>query len=146
MIQNANFGRRQLGALELSNALAEYRLECIFFNLGVSLKMFHTAPVIVASVEKRFSKLMLITNYLRSTIDQDRLSNLARLSIESNIAKKDFDTVIRSFAKKNARTEIFYKFCLFTMFSIIYIFSVDCGIHEAVSIQVMNDLVIFVNN
>ena len=35
---------------------------------------------------------------------QDRLTNLARLSIESDIAKQiDFDSVIRSFAKKKAR-------------------------------------------
>jgi hypothetical protein len=35
---------------------------------------------------------------------QDRLNNLARLSIESDIAKHiDFDTVIRSFANKKAR-------------------------------------------
>ena len=34
---------------------------------------------------------------------QDRLNNLARLSVESDIEKHtDFDTVIRSFAKKKA--------------------------------------------
>ena len=47
---------------------------------------------------------------LRSTMSQDRLKNLARLSIESDIAKQiDFDTVIRSFAKKKARkATLFY--------------------------------------
>ena len=36
---NANFGKKQLGALELLNALAEYRLESIFRirNLTVSV-------------------------------------------------------------------------------------------------------------
>ena len=48
VVHNANFGRKQLGALELLNALAEYRLESIFFNLSVSLKMFLTAPATVA--------------------------------------------------------------------------------------------------
>ena len=43
MIYNANFGRKQLDALELLNALAEYRLESIFPNLSVSLRMFLTA-------------------------------------------------------------------------------------------------------
>jgi len=34
---------------------------------------------------------------------QDRLNNLSRLSVESDIEKHtDFDTVIRSFAKKKA--------------------------------------------
>ena len=104
MVHNANFGRKQLGALELLNALAEYRLESIFPNLSVSLRMFLTAPATVASAERSFSKLKLIKNYLRSTMSQDRLNNLARLSIESDIAKQiDFDTAIRSFAKKKTR-------------------------------------------
>ena len=93
MVHNANFGRKQLGALELLNALPEYRLESIFPNLSVSLRMFLTAPATVASAERSFSKLKLIKNYLRSTMGQDCLNNLARLSIESDIAKQiDFDT------------------------------------------------------
>ena len=88
MVHNANFGRKQLGALELLNALAEYRLESIFLNLSVSLRMFLTAPITVASAERRFSKLKLIKNYLRSTMDQDLLNNLARLSIVFYITKK----------------------------------------------------------
>ena len=104
MVHNANFGIKQLGALELLNALAEYRLESIFPNLTVSLRMFLTEPATIASAERSFSKLKLIKNYLRSSMGQDRLINLARLSIESDIARKiDFDNVIRSFAKKKAR-------------------------------------------
>ena len=88
--------------LELLNALAEHRLESIFPKFFISLRMILTAPATVASAERSFSKLKL-TNYLRSTMSQDRLNNLARLSIESGIAKhKDFDTVSRSFANKKA--------------------------------------------
>ena len=102
--RNANFGRKQMSALELLNALAEYRLESIFPNLSVSLRMFFTAPATVALVKRSFTKLKLIKNYLRFTMSQDRLINLARLNIESDIAKQiDFDSVIRSFAKKKAR-------------------------------------------
>ena len=54
MVHNANSGRKQLGALELLNALAEYRLESIFPNLSVGLGMFLTAPVTVTSA--RLSK------------------------------------------------------------------------------------------
>jgi len=95
-----------LGALELLNALAEYKLESIFpnLNLSVSLRMFFSVPSTEASAERSFSKLEVIKNYLRPTMDQDRLNSLARLSIESDIAKHiDFDTVIRSFAKNKAR-------------------------------------------
>ena len=103
MVHNANFGKEQLGPLELLNALAKYKLDSIFPNLSVSLRMFLTAPATVASAERSFSKLKLIKNYLRSTMSQDRLINLARLSIESELAKQiDFVTVICRFANKKA--------------------------------------------
>ena len=86
MVHKANCGRKQLGALELLNALTEYRLESIFTNLCVSFRMFLTAPVTIASAERSFSKLKLITNYRRYIMDQDHLNNLASLSMESDIA------------------------------------------------------------
>ena len=49
MVHDANFGRKQLGVLELLNALAEYRLESVFPKVSVSLIMFLTAPATVAS-------------------------------------------------------------------------------------------------
>ena len=49
MVHNANFGKEQLGPLELLNALAKYKLDSIFPNLSVSLRMFLTAPATVAS-------------------------------------------------------------------------------------------------
>ena len=103
MVHNANFDGKQLGELELLNSLAEYRLEGIFPNLCIGLRVFLTAPATTASAERSFSKLKLIENYLRSTIGQDCLNNLARLSFESEIAKYiDFDNVICSFASKKA--------------------------------------------
>ena len=35
MVDNANFGRKQLGALQLLNAFEEYRLDSLFPNLSV---------------------------------------------------------------------------------------------------------------
>ena len=63
MIHNTNYGIKPLGALELLNSLAEYRLESIFPNLSVSLRMFLTAPATIASAERSFSKLKPIKNY-----------------------------------------------------------------------------------
>ena len=74
MVYNANFGRKQLSALKLLNALADYRLESIFPNLRVSLRMFLIAPATEASAEEASASLKLIKNYLRSTMDQDRLT------------------------------------------------------------------------
>ena len=62
MVYNADFCRKQLGALKLLNALTEYRLKSLFSNLSVSLRMFHAATATVASAERCFSKLKLIKN------------------------------------------------------------------------------------
>ncbi|KAH6763696.1 hypothetical protein C2S51_014945 [Perilla frutescens var. frutescens] len=63
-----------------------------------------TIPVTVASAERSFSKLKLIKSYLRSTMSQDRLNDLAILSIENEILEKlDFDDLIDDFASQNAR-------------------------------------------
>jgi len=60
--------------------------------------MFITLPVSVAGGKHSFSKLALIKNYLRSTIGQERLSNLALLSAECDLAKTlNYDDV-HSFA------------------------------------------------
>ena len=64
MVHNANFGRKLLDAFLLLNSLGEYRLESIFPNLSVNLRIFLTASATVASAERSFSKLMLIKNDL----------------------------------------------------------------------------------
>lgn len=66
--------------------------------------LFFTLPVTTASVERSFSKLKLIKNYLRANIGQGRLSSLALLSIEQEEAEKlDMSDVINNFANKKAR-------------------------------------------
>jgi len=53
---------------------------------------------------KIFQQLKFVKNYLRSTMSQTRIVDLARLSIESSIARQvDFDSVIRNLANKKAR-------------------------------------------
>jgi len=58
-------------------------------------------PVTVASGEKIFLKL--IKTYLRSKISQERLNNLAMLSIENDIVESiDLENIFRDFANKKA--------------------------------------------
>ena len=52
--------------------------------------MFMALPVTVTVVEKSFSKLKLIKNFLRSSMSQERLCGLALLSKETQRAKKKF--------------------------------------------------------
>lgn len=79
-----------------------------FPNVFVALRIYLTMPVTVASGERSFSKLKLIKTYLRSTISQERLNNLAMLSIESDITKTlDFKMILKDFANKKARKVCF---------------------------------------
>lgn len=72
--------------------------------LVTALKFFLTLPLSVASCERSFSKLKLIKSYLRSTMSQDRLSNLAILSIENKVATSiNYDHIINEFAEAKAR-------------------------------------------
>ena len=64
--------------------------------------------VIVATAERSFSKLKLIKNFLQSSMSQERLSDLALLTIENERAKNlDFRKVIQQFASARARRKNF---------------------------------------
>ena len=70
------------------------------------LTLFLMIPITVASAERSFSKLKLIKTYLRSTMGQPRLADLAILSIENAEAKiMDFSNLIKQFASVNAVRE-----------------------------------------
>ena len=73
------------------------------------LRIFLTTGISVASCERSFStcKLKLIKNYLRSTMSDARLTNLAILSIERELTDEiDFDDVISEFAARKAQKKI----------------------------------------
>ena len=60
----------------------------LFPNTCITYKILLTIIVIVASAERSFLKLKLIKSYLRSIISQERLSELAILSIENEMLEK----------------------------------------------------------
>lgn len=71
------------------------------------IQYFLTICVSVASCERSFSKLKLIKNYLRSTMNQERLANLSILSIERKVSNEiDFNDVIENFSKIKARKHV----------------------------------------
>lgn len=90
--------------LELYQLIQDYNLKESFPNTDIVFRIFLTIPVTVATCERSFSKLKLIKNYLRSTMGQERLSNLAILSIEHEVAREiDFENVIDEFAAIKSR-------------------------------------------
>lgn len=94
--------------LDVLSMLHQNNLSAGFTNTDTALRIFLTLPISVASNERAFSKLKIIKNYLRSSMSQERLNSLARLSIERSLVKDfDFDDIIAQFAtNKNRRVVI----------------------------------------
>ena len=89
---------------QLLQYMHENKLTDVFPNTCIVLRILLTIPVTVASGERSFSKLKLIKTYLGSTMTQERLSSLAVLSIEQEVAKTlDYTSLIDSFASAKAR-------------------------------------------
>ena len=79
------------------------RLES-FSNACIVFRILLTIPVTVASAERSFSKLKLIKSYLRSIMLQERLSELAILSIEKEmLAELEYKILISNFTSQKAR-------------------------------------------
>nr|CAI5851890.1 unnamed protein product [Callosobruchus analis] len=79
-----------------------------------------TLPIASASVERHFSCLKRIKTYLRNSINQDRLSDLALMSIEKSLLNnmtrtkveenEFYEKIINSFLlTKNRTLELIYK-------------------------------------
>uniref|UniRef100_A0A0A9XP02 Zinc finger MYM-type protein 1 n=1 Tax=Lygus hesperus TaxID=30085 RepID=A0A0A9XP02_LYGHE len=83
------------------------KLEEMYPNITTGLKIFLTLPVSVATGERSFSKLKLVKNHLRSSMSQQRLTDLSIITIEHKRASNiSFDKVIKEFASKKSRKVI----------------------------------------
>ncbi|CAK6977182.1 uncharacterized protein LOC110155161 [Scomber scombrus] len=76
-------------------------------NLEKLYRIYLTVPISSAQAERTFSRRKLIKSYLRSTMSESRLSNLALLFIEREISEKaNFNNVVETFARmKNRKTQ-----------------------------------------
>ena len=92
-----------MSPLDLINVIFERDLPLLYPQLVTALMLFIALPVTVASAERSFSKLKLIKTYLRSTMSQNRLTDLALISIENEEVKKlDRSKLVRKFASAKA--------------------------------------------
>ena len=92
------------GLLQILQFIQNFNLGDSLPNIVILLRVFLTRAISVASCERSFSKLKLIKNYLRAAMSQTRLTDLAILSIERDLAEEiDFDVVIKDFAERKAR-------------------------------------------
>lgn len=80
------------------------KLQSVFPNVDIALRLFMTLPVTNASGERSFSKLGLIKNRLRSTMGQNRLNHLSLMSIEIDVLRiLDFSGLIKDFSARKSR-------------------------------------------
>lgn len=90
---NEDISTNEILKFMISNDMTSY------LNLSTLYKIFYTLPVSSTTAERSFSRLKLIKSYLRSTITEERLSNLAILSIEKyTTIKINFQKVIDTFS------------------------------------------------
>ena len=89
---------------ELPNSIAKtLRLtdSGTFSNIYVALKILAVLPV-TRSCERSVSAIRRLKTYLRSTMSQNRLNELAAMYIHKEI-NLDIDTVLDKFARKHPR-------------------------------------------
>ncbi|XP_053108997.1 uncharacterized protein LOC128326342 [Hemicordylus capensis] len=89
---------------ELLKFLIQYGDKSVFPNLCNAIQIMLTIVVSLASCERSYSKLKLILPYLRASMGQGGLCDLALLSVEREETEKtDFDHIVDQFASVKAR-------------------------------------------
>lgn len=96
---NVNAASLATSPISYLQFIVDKELSDSFPEFEVLLRLFITLPIGIASAERSFSVLRRIKNYLRSTMDQERTSDLALLAIEREAAQQlDINTIIKQFA------------------------------------------------
>ncbi|XP_013789878.1 uncharacterized protein LOC106473743 [Limulus polyphemus] len=86
---------------ELLEFIVQNGDESVFPNLHIAIQIMLTIAVSIASYERSFSKLKLILSYLRASMGQGRLCDLALLSAERE--ETDFEHIIDQLASVKAQ-------------------------------------------
>ncbi|XP_065654746.1 uncharacterized protein LOC136081363 [Hydra vulgaris] len=90
--------------LHVLNWIVETDIIDVFPNVYIAYRLFLTIPITNCEAERSFSTLKRVKNMHRSTMVHSRLSNIARLTIESKLLETlDFSDVIAEFAGKKSR-------------------------------------------
>jgi len=99
--------KENMGPVEILKFLKRH--DC-FPNASIAYRVLLTIPVTVASAERSFSKLKLLKSYLRSTMTQQRLNDLATIALESELREKiDYEHIIEDFISRNTKTMKHFK-------------------------------------
>ena len=82
-----------------------------FYEMYKVLQIACTIPVSSSEAERSFSCLKLIETHLRTTMAEQRLSDLAVLSIHKDRAKMNLDAVVDKFVQKYPNCRISWIWC-----------------------------------
>lgn len=89
---------------KMYNLLIEKKLQDVFPDIYILLGMYLVLMTSNSTDERSFSRLKLLKSHLRSTMNQNPLSHLTILSLESDLLRQlSFDGIISNFAEKNTR-------------------------------------------
>ncbi|XP_072152094.1 zinc finger MYM-type protein 1-like [Bemisia tabaci] len=101
-------GLTDLSLSKLYQFLIEKNLQDVYPNVSIALHIYLTVPVTNCSAERSFSAMGRVHNYLRTSQQQERLVNVAIMSMESDITMQlDFEDIIEKFARAKARKKNF---------------------------------------
>ena len=91
-------------AVRLLEWLRAKGLQTIYPNVDIALRMCVCTPASNCSGERSFSCLRRVKNYLRTTMTEQRLNDLALLNIEADFLRKlDCEDLINDFAALKCR-------------------------------------------
>ncbi|XP_037474290.1 zinc finger MYM-type protein 1-like [Triticum dicoccoides] len=99
--------KENIGPVEILKFLKRH--DC-FPNASIAYRVLLTIPVTVASAERSFSKLKLLKSYMRTTMTQQRLTDLATIALESEVLEKiDYEDIIEDFISRNTKRMMLFK-------------------------------------
>lgn len=94
-------------AVSLLKWLRTEDLQTIYPNVDIALRMCVCTPASNCSGERSFSCLRRVKNYLRTTMTEQRLNDLALLNIEADLLRKlECEDLINDFAALKCRREL----------------------------------------
>lgn len=90
--------------MDLLKLLRTNELHTVYPNVDIAYRMLVCTPISNCSAERSFSVLKRVKNYLRSTLAEERLNDLALLTIESDLLMSlDCNDIINNFAIQKSR-------------------------------------------
>lgn len=99
--------KKHVNINNMCNWIRDRNLLDIFPNIDIVLRIYKSMAVSNCSSERSFSCLKRIKTYLRSSMSESRLNDLAVLSIESDTANSiSFDDVIKIFVENKFRRKV----------------------------------------